>query len=33
MGANINNGPDQAQSRWWRELGVYKTRPSLLGLP
>ncbi len=30
MGANINNGPDQAQSRWWREIGVYRTRPSLV---
>jgi hypothetical protein len=30
LGANINNGPDKAQSRWFRELGVYTTRPSLL---
>jgi hypothetical protein len=30
MGANINNGPDNPQSRWFRELGVYTTRPSLL---
>jgi uncharacterized protein YjdB len=30
MGANINNGPDHAQSRWFRELGVYTTRPSLI---
>jgi hypothetical protein len=30
MGANMNNGPDHAQSRWWREFGVYTTRPSLL---
>lgn len=29
MGANINNGPDHAQSRWFRELGVYTTRPSI----
>jgi hypothetical protein len=29
MGANINNGPDQEQNRWWRELGIYKSRPSL----
>ena len=29
MGANINNGPNQVQSRWWREIGVYKSRPSL----
>jgi hypothetical protein len=29
MGANINNGSDHAQSRWFRELGVYTTRPSL----
>jgi hypothetical protein len=29
MGANINNGPDQEQYRWWREIGVYKSRPSL----
>ena len=28
MGANINSGPDRAQSRWWRELGIYTTRPS-----
>lgn len=32
MGANINNGPDQEQYRWWRELGVYQARPSLLPL-
>ncbi len=32
MGANINNGPTDAQSRWWRELGVYQARPSLLPL-
>ena len=32
MGANINNGPDQQQSRWWRELGIYTSRPSLLPL-
>jgi hypothetical protein len=32
MGANINNGPDVAQSRWWREFAVYPTRPSLLPL-
>jgi hypothetical protein len=30
MGANMNNGPDHAQSRWWREFGVYTTRPSLV---
>jgi uncharacterized protein YjdB len=30
MGANMNNGPDRAQSRWWREFGVYTTRPSLI---
>jgi hypothetical protein len=29
LGANINNGPDHAQSRWWREFAVYTTRPSL----
>lgn len=31
MGANMNNGPDRAQSRWFKELGVYTTKPS--GLP
>jgi hypothetical protein len=31
LGANINNGPDHAQSRWRREFGVYTTKPS--GLP
>jgi hypothetical protein len=30
MGANMNNGPDSAQSRWFREFGVYSTRPSLV---
>jgi hypothetical protein len=29
LGANINNGPDLAQSRWFREFGIYTTRPSL----
>jgi hypothetical protein len=29
LGANINNGPDQPQSRWFRELGVYTSKPSL----
>ena len=28
MGSNINSGPDRAQSRWWREFGIYTTRPS-----
>ena len=28
MGANINSGPDQTESRWWREFGIYTTRPS-----
>jgi hypothetical protein len=28
IGSIINNGPDHAQSRWFRELGVYTTRPS-----
>lgn len=32
LGANINNGPEQAQTRWFREVGVYTTRPSLLPL-
>lgn len=30
LGANINNGPDLSQARWFREIGVYKARPSLL---
>jgi hypothetical protein len=30
FGANINNGPDKAQSRWWREVGVYAARPSMV---
>ncbi len=30
FGANINNGPDQIQSRWIREIGIYSTRPSML---
>ena len=30
LGANINNGPDDAQSRWFCEMGVYKSRPSLI---
>jgi hypothetical protein len=30
IGANINNGPDNPQSRWFRELGIYTRRPSLL---
>jgi hypothetical protein len=29
LGSVINNGPDHAQSRWFREFGVYFTRPSL----
>lgn len=30
LAANINNGPDLAQDRWWREFGMYTKRPSLL---
>lgn len=30
-GANINNGPDHAQSRWFREFGVYTSKPG--GIP
>jgi uncharacterized protein YjdB len=30
MGANMNNGPETAQSRWFREFGVYTQRPSLV---
>jgi hypothetical protein len=30
LGANINNGPAQVQSRWIAEIGVYRTRPSML---
>ena len=33
LGANINHGPDAAQSRWFRDLGVYFTRPSSLPPP
>lgn len=33
LGANINNGPEQAQSRWFRDVGVYTTRPSMLPPP
>ncbi len=33
MGANINNGPDGAMTRWFREIGIYFTRPSLRPLP
>jgi hypothetical protein len=29
MGANINNGPEQAQARWFREISLYRSRPSL----
>lgn len=29
LGANSNAGPDQAQHRWFREVGIYRTRPSL----
>jgi len=29
LGTNINNGPDQVQSRWFSEFGMYPTRPSL----
>jgi hypothetical protein len=31
MGANINNGPDVPQSRWWREIAVFSKRPA--GIP
>jgi hypothetical protein len=30
MGANINSGPFSAQSRWFREFGIYTQRPSLV---
>jgi len=30
VGANINNRPELPQSRWWREIGIYHTRPSML---
>jgi hypothetical protein len=30
LGANINMGPSQTQQRWFGEVGVYTTRPSLL---
>jgi hypothetical protein len=33
LGANINNGPEQAQTRWFRDVGVYLTRPSMLPPP
>jgi hypothetical protein len=33
LGSNINNGPDQAQSRWWREFGVYSSMPSVKPMP
>jgi hypothetical protein len=32
MGANINNGPNQEQTRDWAEFGLYFKRPSLLPL-
>lgn len=32
MGANINNGPDHAQSRWFKEFGVY-TSKAAAGVP
>jgi hypothetical protein len=32
LGANINAGPSQLQSRWFREAGVYRSRPSMLPL-
>lgn len=32
MGANMNNGPEDAQTRWWRELGVYTARPSFISM-
>jgi len=30
LGANMNNGPDQTQQRWFSDIGVYTTRPSLI---
>lgn len=30
LGANMNAGPDQAESRWFREVGLYRSRPSTL---
>ncbi len=29
LGANINAGPHQTQSRWFREAGVYRSRPDM----
>ena len=30
QGANFDQGPDIGSDRWWREIGVYIGRPSLL---
>lgn len=32
VGEQLNNGPDQAWDRTWKEVGMYSTRPSLLPL-
>jgi hypothetical protein len=30
LGSTLNSGPTVPQQRWWREVGVYRTRPSML---
>jgi trimeric autotransporter adhesin len=30
LGSTLNSGPTVAQQRWWREFGMYRTRPSML---
>ena len=32
LGANINHGPDTPQQRWFREVGVFRSRPSTLSV-
>jgi hypothetical protein len=30
LGSTLNSGPTVPQQRWWREVGMYRTRPSML---
>lgn len=32
LGANINAGPDFNQQRWWRDVAVYSTKPTMIPL-
>jgi hypothetical protein len=29
LGSTLNSGPSVPQQRWWREVGIYRTRPSV----